>query len=131
MAGANDESDPEKGTPKTLVQTKGDHGSGIAAKRRIRYFDDQDEIQQIESFPANNNGKLKRKGSAYSIHSLSSIRSGQRAVDPASALPVMYRTLSMDMARTQEKLNVTVKKSEIGDKAMAGKFVVQGQLQSL
>ncbi|KAJ4865636.1 e1-E2 ATPase domain-containing protein [Trichoderma breve] len=118
-AGTHDDSDPEKGTAKASAQTKGDHGLGIAAKRRIRYFDDQDEIQPVDPFPANNHGKLKRKGSAYSIHSLSSIRSGQRVVDPASALPVLYRTMSMDLARTQEKSSVTIKKTEIGDKAMA------------
>ncbi|KKP06680.1 Na,H/K antiporter P-type ATPase [Trichoderma harzianum] len=118
-AGTHDDIDPEKGTAKASAQTKGNHGPGIAAKRRIRYFDDQDEIQPVDPFPASINGKLKRKGSAYSIHSLSSIRSGQRVVDPASALPVLYRTMSMDLARTQEKSSVTIKKTEIGDKAMA------------
>ncbi|UKZ48043.1 hypothetical protein TrVGV298_002279 [Trichoderma virens] len=107
MADANDKGDPEKGNT----------GPGRAAKRRIRYFDD--EIQPVDSSPANYNGKLKRKGSTYSIHSLSSIRSGQRVVEPAAALPVLYRTLSIDMERTQGKYNVAMEKKEAGNKAIA------------
>lgn len=119
MASVNDESDLEKGAP-TFARTEDDIKPVNAAKRQIRYFDDNDEIQQIPSSYANNGGKLKKRGSTYSIHSLSSIKSGRRVVDPATALPVLYRTMSIDIARTQRGKGATIRKNELGGKAMAG-----------
>ncbi|KAM0447590.1 hypothetical protein ACHAO4_008917 [Trichoderma viride] len=92
--------DPEKDGSAVVVQPKGNTGRLGATKRQVRYFDDSDEIQPVGS-SSNNNARLKKKGSAYSIHSLSSIRSGRREVEPATALPVLYRTLSIDMERAQ------------------------------
>lgn len=129
MANPNDQGDPEKGSSAVVIQLKSNTGTSGTTKRQIRYFDDSDEIQQIGS-SINRNVKLKRKGSAYSIHSLSSIRSGQRAVDPATALPVLYRTLSIDMERMQGEKNAAIKRKH-GDKTMAGKSRVPGQLQVL
>ncbi|PTB36171.1 hypothetical protein M441DRAFT_151795 [Trichoderma asperellum CBS 433.97] len=117
MANPNDQGDPEKGSSAVVIQLKSNTGTSGTTKRQIRYFDDSDEIQQIGS-SINRNVKLKRKGSAYSIHSLSSIRSGQRAVDPATALPVLYRTLSIDMERMQGEKNAAIKRKH-GDKTMA------------
>jgi sodium/potassium-transporting ATPase subunit alpha len=119
MADPYDQRDPEKGGPAVAVQTKRNPGKLAATKRHIRYFDDSDEIQPVGS-SANNNARLKRKGSAYSIHSLSSIRSGQREVDPATALPVLYRTLSIDMERMQNEKGAVIRR-RYSDKTMGGK----------
>lgn len=119
MADPNDKGDPEKGISAATIQVKSNAKTFGSTKRHIRYFDDSDEIQQIGS-STNNNVKLKRKSSAYSIHSLSSIRSGQRVVDPATALPVLYRTLSIDMERMQMEKAAAIKRKR-GDKTMAGK----------
>lgn len=121
--------DPEKDDSTVAIQAQGNTGRLGATKRQIRYFDDSDEIQQIGS-STNNNVKLKRKGSAYSIYSLSSIRSGQRVVDPATALPVLYRTLSIDMKNMQGEKNAVIRR-KYGDKTMAGKFRVSGSLQAM
>lgn len=118
-----DDRDPEKGGSAVVVQTKGNTGRLVATKRQVRYFDD-DEIQQIGP-STSSNAKLKRKGSAYSIHSLSSIRSGHREVDPATALPVLYRTLSIDMERAQKEKDSVVRR-RYSDATMAGKSRVSG-----
>lgn len=112
--------DPEKDSSAVAVQDKGSTGKLGAMKRQVRYFDESDEIQQIGP-STSNNAKLKRKGSAYSIHSLSSIRSGQREVDPATALPVLYRTLSIDIERAQKDKD-SVTRRRYSDATMAGKF---------
>lgn len=115
--------DPEKDGSAVVVKNKGNNGRLGATKRQVRYLD-EDEIQQIGP-STGNNAKLKRKGSAYSIHSLSSIRSGQREVDPATALPVLYRTLSIDMERAQKDKD-SVTRRRYSDATMAGKSRVSG-----
>lgn len=115
--------DPEKEGSAVVVKDKGNTGRLGATKRQVRYLD-EDEIQQIGP-STYNNAKLKRKGSAYSIHSLSSIRSGQREVDPATALPVLYRTLSIDMERAQKDKD-SVTRRRYSDATMAGKSRVSG-----
>lgn len=92
----------------------------IAAKRRIRYFDDQEE---------NPNGggpsggdivhQLRRTASTYSVHSLSSVRSGRRNIDPAIILPVQYRTLSYTIS-TQREQDVA-KAKDAREKTAVGK----------
>jgi sodium/potassium-transporting ATPase subunit alpha len=119
-----DDRDPEKGDPAVVVQTKGNTGRLAATKRQVRYFDDSDEIQPVGP-STHSNAKLKRKGSAYSIHSLSSIRGGQREVDPATALPVLYRTLSIDMERAQKEKDSVIRR-RYSDATMAGKSRVSG-----
>ncbi|KAJ9606781.1 hypothetical protein H2200_008790 [Cladophialophora chaetospira] len=66
--------------------------AALAARRRIRYVEDEEEegIAYIGT-------PLERRVSTYSVHSLSSVRSGQRTVDPSIILPVQYRTLSYDI----------------------------------
>lgn len=116
--------DPEKDGSAVVVQPKGNTGRLGATKRQVRYFDDSDEIQPVGS-STNNNARLKKKGSAYSIHSLSSIRSGRREVEPATALPVLYRTLSIDMERAQGEKDAATRR-RYSDATMAGKSRVSG-----
>lgn len=124
MANPKDKGDAEKGNATISIQAKGNTGVSDTMKRQIRYFDDSDEIPQIGS-STNNNAKLKRKGSAYSIHSLSSIRNGRHVVDPATALPVLYRTLSIDIERTQREKHAAIKR-KYGDKTMEGRSLAFG-----
>ncbi|KIX95581.1 uncharacterized protein Z520_08701 [Fonsecaea multimorphosa CBS 102226] len=72
----------------------------LAAKRRIRYIDD-DEENGGPSAATDIGHPLKRRGSTYSVHSLSSVRSGRRIVDPSVILPVQYRTLSYDITHVK------------------------------
>jgi sodium/potassium-transporting ATPase subunit alpha len=87
----------------------------LAARRHIRYIDDDAEMQDVAG-PSSHN--LPRRDSTYSIHSLSSVRSGQRAINPSLALPVAYRTLShtIDDARNTaiSKANDMREKAAIG-----------------
>ncbi|KAI1616233.1 hypothetical protein EDD36DRAFT_129967 [Exophiala viscosa] len=87
----------------------------IAARRRIRYLDDDEEAQGVGG-PSNNEfgPPLRRRSSAFSIHSLSSVRSA-RFVDPALILPVQYRTLSHNIANTDD--NVITKAKDAREKA--------------
>jgi sodium/potassium-transporting ATPase subunit alpha len=119
MAIVKDESDSNKSTP-PFAGTEDDIKPVNTAKRQIRYLDNNDEIQQFGSSYWNNGGNLKRRGSTYSIHSLSSIKSGRRVVDPATALPVLYRTMSIDVSRTQEAKGSTIQKDEFSGKHIAG-----------
>ncbi|KAL6246835.1 hypothetical protein RBB50_006142 [Rhinocladiella similis] len=82
-------------TPKEVDD--GDLPPHIAASRRIRYIDDDEEAMGA----AGPSRPLRRRNSTYSVHSLSSVRSG-RAVDPSLALPVQYRTLSYTIANADE-----------------------------
>lgn len=121
MAGVTYETDPPKGVT-SLTLAEDDIKPANTTKRQIRYFD-EDEIQQSGSSFPNNGVKLKKRSSAYSIHSLSSIKSGQRVVDPAVVLPVLYRTMSIDMARAQATKGVTTEKKDPNSKTMAGESV--------
>lgn len=93
----------------------------VSAKRRIRYFDD-DESNAGAGGPsvADVGHPLRRANSTYSIHSLSSVRSGQRVVDPAIALPVQYRTLSYNISTQQEQ--VVAKAKDAREKAAIGQY---------
>lgn len=66
----------------------------LAEKRRIRYADD--EIQEIGH-------PLRRTKSTHSVHSM---RSGRRSIDPSVALPIQYRTLSYNIEDSQRKPSV-------------------------
>jgi sodium/potassium-transporting ATPase subunit alpha len=92
----------------------------VAAKRRIRYFDDDAELGQAGG-PSGAPG-LKRRDSTFSIHSLSSMRSGQRFVDPAIVLPVQYRTLSYSIS--QHKDDVVAKGKNAREKTVQGREIV-------
>lgn len=61
---------------------------GIAVERRIRYADDGEVGEARGEGP-----KLARQLSTASQMSVSSVRSGRRSIDPATALPIHYRTL--------------------------------------
>ncbi|RMD39512.1 hypothetical protein DV735_g5616, partial [Chaetothyriales sp. CBS 134920] len=70
--------------------------AAIASKRQIRYFDD-DEIEKVHS--TGHGPTLSRRNSMASIHSIHSAR----ALDPSLALPVTYRTVSFNIAASQER----------------------------
>jgi hypothetical protein len=75
----------------------------VAAKRTIRYFDDDIEAapeHPHRDLPWANLPRLKRQGSTGSIRSE---RSMGRAVDPALELPTIYRTISFNITTTQER----------------------------
>ena len=96
--------------------------SAVAAKRRIRYFDDEDEFQENAGPSSTEFGHpLKRHASSFSVHSLSSVRSGQRIVDPHIILPVQYRTLSYTISNTHE--TQIIKAKDAREKAAIGKYI--------
>ncbi|RMZ88655.1 hypothetical protein DV736_g4107, partial [Chaetothyriales sp. CBS 134916] len=82
------------------VDKEDDLPPAIAAKRQIRYLDD-DEIERAQPTAQSIacSYSLSRRASATSIHSIHSAR----AVDPALALPVTYRTVSFNIAASQER----------------------------
>ncbi|KAJ9503382.1 hypothetical protein H2202_001536 [Exophiala xenobiotica] len=98
------EDDVENGMEKdfTVVSPKELEDEGLppdlAARRRIRYFDDEEEAQGA----AGPSRPLRRRSSAFSIQSISSVRSG-RLVDPSLILPVQYRTLSYTITNADDK----------------------------
>ncbi|KIW95420.1 uncharacterized protein Z519_04004 [Cladophialophora bantiana CBS 173.52] len=89
--------------PVAVTSSDGNDGElnpTLAARRRIRYIDDDEEYGG-PSAAVDIGHPLKRRGSTYSVHSLSSVRSGQRIVDPSVILPVQYRTLSYDITNVK------------------------------
>jgi len=92
----------------------------VAAKRRIRYFDDEEENPTGGGPSSADMGHpLRRTASTYSVHSLSSVRSGRRNIDPAIILPVQYRTLSYTISTQREQDVAKVKDAR--DKTAIGK----------
>ncbi len=87
----------------------------LAARRRIRYFDDDEEAQGA----AGPSRPLRRRSSAFSIQSISSVRSG-RVVDPSLVLPVQYRTLSYTITNADDKAAAGAKDPR--EKAAIGMF---------
>lgn len=65
-----------------------ENGKGIAFERRIRYADD-DEVGDARG----EGPKLLRQLSIAFRMSNSSERSGRHSIDPATALPIHYKTL--------------------------------------
>ena len=75
----------------------------VAAKRTIRYADDDIEVapeRPHSNIPWSHLPKLKRQGST---NSLRSERSMGRSIDPALELPTIYRTISFNITTTQER----------------------------
>ena len=87
----------------------------LAARRRIRYAEDEEDGEP--SYVADIGHPLTRRASTYSVHSLASVRSGQRWVDPSIVLPVSYRTLSYDIThvKTIEKAKDAQEKAAVGE----------------
>ena len=120
MAASNDvHIKPEKpsiiDTVEPSTSLNGDEiNSAPATKRRIRYAEDHEETGEpsIQNFTL----PLRRRGSTYSVHSLSSVRSDQRNVDPAIVLPVQYRTLSYEITNIKaiENANDAREKTAVG-----------------
>lgn len=90
--------------------------AALAAKRRIRYAGDEEDYGG-QSSTANFGHPLERRASTYSVHSLSSVRSRQRFVDPSIILPVQYRTLSYDINNVKaiEKAKDAHQKAAVGE----------------
>lgn len=94
--------------------------AAVAAKRRIRYFDDEEENPTGGGPPGADMGPpLRRTNSTYSVHSLSSVRSGRRSINPAIVLPVQYRTLSYTISFQREQDAVQAKDAR--EKTAVGK----------
>jgi hypothetical protein len=75
----------------------------LAAKRTIRYADDEIEAAP-ERFPSGIPwSHLHKPSRRSSMSSLRSERSMSRNVDPALALPAVYRTVSFNITTTQER----------------------------
>ncbi len=91
----------------------------LAARRRVRYIDDDAEMQYAAG-PSSHH--LTRRDSTYSIHSLSSVRSGHRSINPSLALPVTYRTLSHTI---DDVNNTAIKANDVREKAAIGMSVLR------
>ena len=65
-----------------------ENDEAIALERRIRYADDEEAGEARGEGP-----KLSRQLSTASQMSITSVRSGRYSIDPATALPIHYRTL--------------------------------------
>lgn len=103
-------------------QDDDDANAVLSARRRIRYEGDEEE-HGGPSNPADTISPLKRRGSTYSVHSLSSVRSGRHIVDPSIILPVQYRTLSYDIANVKaiENAKNVQEKAAIGEPDLSSK----------
>jgi hypothetical protein len=90
--------------------------TALAARRRIRYAGDDEENAGPSSI-TDLGHTLTRRASTYSVHSLSSVRSGHRTVDPSIILPVQYRTLSYDITNVKaiEKAKDAREKAAVGE----------------
>lgn len=71
----------------------------VAAKRLIRYLDDSD----VEANPGHERAATHpgagRRSSSFSIHSVHREQGG----DPTARLPIAYRTISFNIAQSQER----------------------------
>jgi hypothetical protein len=75
----------------------------LAAKRTIRYADDEIEAAP-DRFPSGIPwSHLPKPSRRSSMSSLRSERSMSRNLDPALALPAVYRTVSFNITTTQER----------------------------
>lgn len=80
--------------------------SALAAKRTIRYADDEIEAAPLDRTTSSSNAvwsslpRLRRQGSTSSIVSE---RSMSRNVDPALALPTIYKTVSFNITTTTQE----------------------------
>jgi hypothetical protein len=79
----------------------------IAARRTIRYADEDIEAAAVERTPISPSdhvwSSLPRLRRQNSVSSVVSERSLSRNVDPALALPAVYRTVSFHITTTQER----------------------------
>jgi sodium/potassium-transporting ATPase subunit alpha len=87
---------------------------------RVRFGDQRTDEEAGENVdPVRRNRRLSRASSfgSLSIHSTG----GTRTVQPETALPITYRTLSIDIDEGQQYKQKEVKKTK--DKAAVGKFL--------
>lgn len=104
------------------VTSDDDVPPAIAARRRIRYVDDDDGPNGDDVSPGEIGYPLRRRASSFSIHSVQSMRSGLRTVDPALALPIQYRTISFNISQSKERQEAeAVDIKEAKKKAEGGK----------
>jgi hypothetical protein len=102
------------------VDDESDLPPAVAANRKIRYFDDDGVENQLPPRrPTEEFGyAISRRDSTYSIHSVRSFRAGGRTIAPSLALPVTYRTVSFNIAASQERHTAEGRKAK--DKASEG-----------
>ena len=91
----------------------------ISEQQRIRYIDGEESPRQIRY---DLGPPLHRTMSTFSIHSVRSVRSGGRNIDPALAIPIQYRTLSFNISNTREK--------ELADSKAAKEKAEKGMLDA-
>ena len=92
----------------------------INDKLRIRYADDE-ELPGYDGPNTDFGLPLRRQrtgGSSYSIHSQRNLRTRNRSIDPAIALPIVYRSVSFNVADSQER--GVVEKKNARDKVVSG-----------
>lgn len=89
------------------VSTEHDLPADVAAKRHIRYFEDDLEAQEATSRSVSQ-ARVRRRGSSFSIRS----GRGERANDPNAGLPITYRTVSFNIANSQERSTFEAQKKK-------------------
>lgn len=102
-----------------IANEEDDERPALAEKRRVHYIEDED----LPDYHPNDEFGLplhrtRSAGSTYSIHSLRSVHGRTRAVDPAIALPIQYRTVSFNVSNSQERTFADTKDKR--DKATQG-----------
>lgn len=116
-----------KNLPDSANDENDDVSPNIAARRRIRYFDDTKEGQAEVQHPGNESGtSLSRRASSFSIRSAQSLQRGERVIDPALSLPVAYRTVSFNISNTQERAAFEAKRAK--QAAEQGNVIQSGKL---
>ena len=113
------EQDIEKqaATAASPFEDDGDLPPTIAAKRKIRYLDDDDNDIAPAGSPSSSPAfgyPLRRRASSFSVHSIGSVRAGSRAVDPMYALPITYRTVSFNISNSQAIIDTKDVKAKAG-----------------
>jgi sodium/potassium-transporting ATPase subunit alpha len=88
-------------------------------KPRIRYADEENGRVSREREATQGSRRLSRASSVGSI----SITSGNRTVQPETALPITYRTLSIEVDENLHQNQDAIRR--VKDKAVAGEFNIQ------
>lgn len=106
-------SSSETGTSRKEASTEQGWPADAILKRHIRYLDDDDIEAQDGRGPGPSHGRTGRRDSSVSM------RSGResREIDPRHGIPITYRTVSFNIANSQERATFEAhkKKKELSD----------------